>query len=72
MDEIKKLRAQLDDFVSDEGVVQLDDEQWWLALCDLIDPVIDARVEAQYDDNGTHKIVRAVLGAGPPETGEIQ
>jgi hypothetical protein len=44
---VARLRAQLDDFVSDENVVELDDEAWWEQLGDLLDFVYVERALAR-------------------------
>jgi hypothetical protein len=59
--EIPEFRRRLDNFVRDVDVMRLDDESWYDRIWrELLDPVLDARVERQYRDDGTHKLLPSV------------
>jgi hypothetical protein len=50
-DAVARLRAQLDDFVSDEDVVRLDDDAWWDKLTELVNAVLAERARAKREAN---------------------
>lgn len=47
MSDIKKLRQQLHSLTTYEDFTRLDDEAWYTMLWNVLDPVIDARIERQ-------------------------
>jgi hypothetical protein len=46
-DAVRKFRTELDDFVVDADVVQLDDDAWWERFGELLDDVLAAKAHAK-------------------------
>lgn len=73
MSDVRKLREAIYDLATDDDTAEIGDEAWYDKLWELLDPVIDARVERQLTPTPDPEPVHT-HNAGEyrdPETGDV-